>query len=46
MRANAHVNIEMETVRKQPKRQLVAPPGHPAGKFYAVVISKGRTPDQ
>jgi hypothetical protein len=46
MRANAHVNIETETVRKHLKRQLVAPLGHPRGKFYAAVISKGRTPDQ
>jgi hypothetical protein len=46
MRVNAHVNIEMETVREQPKHQLVDPAGVPAGKFYAAVISKGRTPDQ
>ena len=45
MRANAHVNIETESVRKQAKRQLVDPAGRPAGKLYAVVIPKGRTPD-
>ena len=45
MSANTHVNIEMESIRKQAKRQLVDPAGGPAGKLHVVVIPKGRTPD-